>query len=637
MFRATVGSLSLALLTLVIPSLSAASAGARLPPAWSPDGEWIAYVSEVPTTPVPLDTSWIFEGKDASPHPWANDLGGSEVRGHHRLWASRVGTDAVSTLLDDSPGPISAPAWRPDGKALAFGRVVPTPGGHARFEVVLIRGMDRRVLFSQSIDVPARDTPPLVGSGIAWSADGRFLAFPRLRPSGLAIVRAESGVVVKSIEAASAPTWASIGGSLFYLIANGPGPTRIECLESHMGAPKRVAEVGQVDGPFLLSRDGQALVLPLRSPGVLDGGGIGERVELYRIRVVDDGRRERVMASVGGPIGAGGGVASASLSQDRDGENLLLTLAVPGQPCQVSWIKPRERSVHKLFPVLDPTLPLADLALSPDGATLALRIGKPGLPALVDLDSMTMTPLAPDNAARDSWLALLLATSRAIVRESMPVPVHAGRAVDRAVAPLIPGELEANSDALARLRRLARAARGLIGIGGAMPESLGHQEARFLFDYHREDYPAALDDLDRLASAEPTDGRRLAVIGLRGQVFAGMGDFDRAHDAFVYLKGLEPGRTRRVVEMTSIGPVVSEPIAPDAGWADYALGRIDLLARSTAKEEADGPIDHGNPDAPVPGLGLDPDPFVPMPPVPPVDQRFRPRADRPLHPPVAPR
>ena len=637
MLRRTVGSWSRTLLVFAAPAVQA---GDGLPPAWSPDGEWVAYVSEVPATPAtpaPLATSWIFEGKDASTPRQAPRSEGSGARGRHRLWASRPGSDAGSTLLDDSPGPISAPAWRPDGKALAFARVVPTPGGHARFEVVRLEGADRRVLFSQPVDIPARDTPALVGSCVGWSPDGRFLAVPRLRPSGLAIVRAENGTVVKSIESATSPTWAPIGGRLFYLIEDEGGRARIECLDSHLGAPRRVAEVGQADGPFLVARDGQSLILPCRSPIALDTGGVADRVDLYRIRVADDGRRERVMASVAGPLDNGRGVAAASLSQDRDGENLFLTLAEPGQPCQVSWLRPRERSVHKLFPVLDPTLPLGDLALSPDGSTLALRVGEPGLPALVDLDSMTLTPLAPDADARDAWLALLLTTSRTILREAQPIPIHAGRAVDRAVAPPIPGELDASSDALARLRRLARAARGLIGTGGPPAVSLAREEARFLFDYLREDYPAALADLDRLAAIEPTDERRLKVVGLRGQVFAGMGEFDRARDAFLYLRGIEPGRARRVIETTSIGPVVSDPITPDAGWADYALGRIDLLARATAKEEADNPIDHRNPDAPIPGLGLDPDPFVPMPPVPPGDQRFRPRGERLPDPPVAPR
>src|SRR5206468_4536370 len=118
----------------------------------------------------------------------------------------------------------------------------------------------------------------------------------------------------------------------------------------------------------------------------------------------------------------------------------------------------------------------------------------------------------------------------------------------------------AGSDALARLRRLARTARTFTAAPGAPADDLAREEARFLFDYHREDYAPALADLDRLAAIEPTEERRLAVIGLRGQVFAGMGDFDRARDVFLYLKGTEPGRRRRSVETTSLGPVVSDAI-----------------------------------------------------------------------------
>ena len=509
------------------------------------------------------------------------------------------------------------------------------PDGRARFEVVRLEGGERRVLLTQSVDDPARDTPGLVGSPVAWSPDGQFLAVPRVRPTGLAILRAENGAVVKSIESASLPAWAPIGGRLFYAVATGDGRTRIECLEGRLGATRRVAELRQVEGPLLVARDGQSLVLIARASAILEGLHAPEHVDLFRIRV-EDGHKERVLSSFGAPPTVERPVVAAALSQDRDGENLFSALAFLGQPCQVSWIHPRDRSVHKPFPVLDQTLPVGDLALSPRGDTQALRLVDPsaaGLVVLCDLESMALTPLAPDEPARADWLALLLATARSILREGLPTPILGGRAIDRAVATPIPGELEVGSETLARLNRLARAARPFTAVADRGPVDVARLEARFLFDYLREDYPAALADVDRLAAAEPTPDRRLKVVGFRGMAFAGLGDFDRARDAFAYLKVIEAGRSRRVIEETSLGPVVSAPATPDAGWAEYALARIDLLAKDAAKEVADAAADHHNPDAPIPGLGLDIDPLPrPAVPEPPPGLFPRPRL-RPFEPP----
>lgn len=600
MARRTVVWWSLALATFAGP---AATAGDRSPPAWSPDGEWICYAIEGADSPPPPATAWIFDPPGAEPR--AGTASPAVAARRSRLWATKVGSDSDPVLLDDSPGPISPPCWRPDGKALAFGRVVPGEAGKARFELVVIEGAGRRVLFSRAVGVRARDDL----SDLAWSPDGRFLAVPRPGAGGLAILLAESGAVVKAIDAASSPAWSPIGGRLFH-VAREAGRDRLECLDGHLGASRRLAEFGRVVGPLLVDRDGRSVVLLASGPSGLLLGAPSDRVELARIHV-EDGRVERVSPALAGPIGLDRGPESASLTQDRDGENLFGVMVVPSRPCQVTWLKMRERAVFKNFPVLDPMVPAGDLALSPRGGVLALRLGGPGasgLPILCDLDSMRLTPLAPDAATRRAWLALVLGTARSILRDACPRPILGGRALDRPVAPPIPGELEANSEAMIRLRRLGRFGRAF-----ADPPD----EARFLLDYLREDYPAALADIDRLEAVAPTADRRLKLLGLRAQSLAGMGDLDRARDAFAYLKRIEPTRSHRLVESTSRGFVTSGATTTDAGWADYALRRIDLLAR----EDSDDPIDHHNPDAPVPGLGLDIEPPAPPvfgPPPPPV-------------------
>jgi hypothetical protein len=617
--RRLVGSLALALVALAGRE---APAGPGSPLAWSPDGEWVAYAVATPARTSTLDTDWIFRGRDPDPAtrsaPPAPPL-------KYRLWATRVGSDTASTLLDDSPGPITPPSWRPDGKALAFGRVVPTPDGRGRLEIIRIDGAERRVLYSQAIDDPSRDGPGLADSAVAWSPDGRFLAIPRMKPAGLAILRAENGTVVKSIESASLPAWSPLGNRLFYILTTGPGRSAIECLEGPLGPSRRLAEVGQVVTAPLPGRDGQSVVFLGRTPIRLEDGALPDRVELLRVWL-DGIRRDRVMPAVAGPVVPEQGLVGASLAQDRDGDNLFAAIALPDRSCQVAWYRPRERAVVKLFPVLDAMLAACDLSLSPDGQRLALRLGESGpsgVAVLCDIDSMTLTPLAPDPAARSAWLAFSLRAVRPILRDGLPAAIVGGRAIERAVALPVPGELESNSEPLARLRRIARTARPLLDPADAGPDDLAREEARFLFDYLREDFPAALFDLDRLASLEPTPDRRLAVLGLRGQAFAGLGDLERARDAFAYLKRIEPTRTRRTIEETALVTLVSDPTAADVGWAEYALARVDLLAHEAAKEDEVERlfVQQGNPDAPVPGLGLDlepvPRPAIPEPPPPP--------------------
>jgi hypothetical protein len=618
--RRLVGSLTLALIARAAREAPGQSGS---PVAWSPDGEWVAYAVATPARPSTFETDWIFRGRD--PEPAASGVPQNPPH-KYRLWVTRVGSDNPSTLLDDSPGPITPPSWRHDGKALAFGRVVPTPDGRGRLEIVRIDGAERRILYSQAIDDPARDARSLAHSVVAWSPDGRFLAIPRVKPAGLAILRAENGTVVKSIESASMPAWSPLGNRLFYVLATGPGRSAIECLDGPLGSSRRLAEVGQVDATPLPARDGQSAVFPGRTRILLEDGSQPDRVELLRAGL-DGLRPNRVMPAVVGPIVPDRGIVAASLAQDRDGDNLFAAIALPDQSCQVAWYRPRERSVVKLFPVLDPMLAACDLALSPDGQRLALRLGEPGpsgVAVLCDLDSMTLTPLAPDASSRSAWLAFALRAVRPILRDGLPAAIVGGRAIERAVALPVPGELESNSEPLARLRRIARTARPLLDPSDAGPDDLAREEARFLFDYLREDFPAALVDLDRLATIEPTPDRRLAVLGLRGEAFAGLGDLDRARDAFAYLKRIEPTRTRRTIEETALVTLLSDPSAPDAGWAEYALARVELLAHEAAKE---GEVERlfvqqgGNPDAPVPGLGLDlepvPRPAIPEPPPPP--------------------
>jgi hypothetical protein len=580
---------------------------ASSPLAWSPDGEWLSYVIDEIDAPRPLRTDWIFDA------PSDNDTSKPSVRLRSeapsprgaRLWVTQPSTKS-SVLIEQTTGRLTSPAWSHDGHAIAFGRLTSaTPGPGGRFEIIAIEGPNRRTLYDQPIDDWNQHAERLSHSTLAWSPDGRFLAVPLVKPAGLGILRTDTGRLIKILDGASQPAWVPDGSKLLYISSG--GEDRLECLESHFGASRLIADLGQVDGPPLVSRDGMNLVVLTRKRIERGAAPPAEQVELWRVRI-DDGRKERLFLL--GTTAKDQILSATSLTQDRDGENLFSTLSIDGQPSHVTWFRPRERSVYKKFPVLDPSLRVESLSLSPAGGTLALRIGNAGiggLPVLCELDSMQLTPLIPDSAIRDRWKSLLLANAEQLLREVRPSPIVAGRAIDRASNLPIPGEVDGNSEPILRLRRLGRLGHSL----STVDDHKGSEAIDFLFDYIREDYPAALLDLETIAEGETDPERRLRMLNLRAQVYTGLGDFERARGTFGYLKSIEASRIRRSIEVTSEGIRTSTIAPPDAGWADYALRKLDTIERELNAESADAtvsPFDHRNPDAPQPIAGDELDP-----------------------------
>ena len=104
-----------------------------LSPAWSPNGQWLAYVS--------------FSDNTSGANVWLQDIG--------------TGTRQPVASFD---GSASAPAWSPDGKSLAL--TVSANGNTDLYILGVASGEIRRLTKH-----PAIDTEP------AWSPDGRYLVF----------------------------------------------------------------------------------------------------------------------------------------------------------------------------------------------------------------------------------------------------------------------------------------------------------------------------------------------------------------------------------------------------------------------------------------------------------------------------
>ncbi len=228
------------------------------PMPWSPDGKWLAYVVEVRPVDRILKPGWLFESPTTAPSV-ATPPGRPTA---YRLWASR-GDSGASVLLEESSHPLTAPGWSPDGRALAFGRVVAEADGSGRFEVVVLEGPTRRrVVVSRPLPEIGAEAARLPGQAIAWSPDGRYLAIPQLNPLGLAIIRSDNGRLVNSSTMPSFLPGRPTGPGL---PSSGGGPaTRSIALTRLNGTPRLLAEVGQAGQAAAWTRDGLTVVVVAR-------------------------------------------------------------------------------------------------------------------------------------------------------------------------------------------------------------------------------------------------------------------------------------------------------------------------------------------------------------------------------------
>ncbi len=591
MMLGLIGALSLVALAINSPTAS--------PLAWSPDGRWIAYTVAVPTEAVPLAPGWLFE--TSRPIAPADDNNTGAERAAYRLWATQI-EGGESVLLEETEGVLSAPCWGPDGKSLAFARLVARRGCPWRFEIVVQDAPERRrVVLARVLEDGSALRTRLPAITLAWSPDGRYLAVPLPEhENDLAVIRADNGRVLKTLEDACLPAWSPDRGKLALAFVRGKIDPSLQSIDSSFGAPKHLADVGQVtQAPFWM--DGNSIAYVVSSKSTKNGHAT-QKLELFRISI-DSGQAQRIHTLTSEPVERANSIRGISFSLDHERENLFFTVGIRGQPSETVWFRPPEETRDR-FPAVDFEVWSSDLSVSPSNLLLAFRAHASEVyapPGMMDMSTRRRTVLVPDDATRVQWVVTLVNAGRKLLR-GLPAPKSQGRVVERASILPVPGELPANTELASRLRHLAKLGRPLcdrpVSVGAAEPSVQALlDEARLFFDYLILDYPEALASLDRFESRATNPDQRLCLLMIRSQIYLGQRRVGQAKETIGYLQEQTRGAVASFEE-TPLGPTVGSILDPRRGWLRYLDEKADELTRQVGAETALDPPGHRGFEAP---------------------------------------
>lgn len=569
------------------PSLILASLALTAPPApmaWSPDGRWLAFVDEEWRDEA-IPPRWLF---DADRHPGSPAPRPARPRAASRLWATNPAA-GESVLLDRTEGMHSAPAWGPGGMAIAFARLRDDAQPPA-LELVIVRDSPdgKRVLLSRPAPDFAADggPPPPVAPAVSWSPDGQFLTLPNWGGPGFEVVRADTGKVVASYPGMVAPAWSPDGSKLAFLEAK-PGREVVLCWSEAQArnAHRSLVPLGRAWQAPRWKADGKSIIAA-RVKQTPNGSAQGELLEC----TPETGLVTTLHSLIDRQVSAARPLGRIAWAIDADLDGLFYSATIRGQPSEIGYYLIRRQEPRDRFNPIDPTLPILELALSPDEGSLAIRFGTeddPSPPAVFRREGRRLALLHPDRGASGRWLDIHLRAASAIVRGEMSPPHLGDRQVARASLIPLPDEDEANGPFRARLRHLA--ANGLEAIGeiarqapAGEPDRLG--EARLFFLALQGSWGEALDIAGELEEDDPNPGDRWLT--LRAQLEFSKGDRESARGILGYLADSPPPRR---IEETPNGPAYAPGPEP-ARWVALLRDRLDRPSPAAAPPAGRPPV-----------------------------------------------
>jgi len=603
-------SVALLLVLGLIQLNSSTAAAGELSPAmsWSPDSQWLSYTMVNEPGRQRRPPGWLFDtssDREADRQwPALDAIQAVAGRSTYQIWTTR--RDGQSTvLIEESPWPLSTPAWGTEGRSIAFCRFVPLsleseaafPRG--RFEVVVQDGLDRkRVVWSLpefELDLTTRAAFPHVRP--AWSADGDALAVPVPgRQPGITVVTTVDHKVLLSVPSAYCPVWSPDGTRLAFIrkAGNSAKVVVVERQGSDFAAPHDVAPTGPVMAYPGWGGDGRSVLFVAERPTARS-----REVDLVR-RYLDGPDAVRAIPLV--PQDAmhrGAVVRGITIDFDREGDHCVFSVDYLGRDSAVVTALPGERQILRPFHPLDVSQRVGAVAISPDGQTVAVRFGpadKLTPPAVCDWNSERNTTLfVPDRSAKRVWSDRLASVARELLAGDLPKIAVNGQVAERPTLLPLPGELPSDNPIRARVARIARLGASLdhFGVDDADPmidptSTATDIELRLFFLYLAGDYTGAGKALDALDNQLTVPDLRLALLSVRAQILWAQGQPARAQDVIDYLQAAQ-GTAARRIEETPFGPVITQELTPSQAWTRHLAQKAAAPDATKSQNEAAQP------------------------------------------------